>query len=199
MPKTASRPKTASGPKTASRPKTASGKSAEKAIDRTEPHDPSRNGTAKPTAEGMGDGPDAAGAEPRGKKAAGRNASSKRASGKRASGKGANSKKAAEAPPAGAAPEMPAKRAARKTAKRSASAKKARLPSRKTFLVAATRLSDDGTTVLQVYAAVTRSPAEALAAARAELGPEVAVELTGKLSNRMAKGLGLEPGALRPI
>ena len=87
----------------------------------------------------------------------------------------------------------PSKRSAK------ASVKKSRRPARKTFLVAATRTDVDGATALQVYTAVTRSPAEALAAVRAELGPDVAVELTGKLSNRMAKSLGLKPDEVRAI
>lgn len=74
-----------------------------------------------------------------------------------------------------------------------------RKPPRQTFLVAATFVAGDGPPRLRVYAAVVRGAAEALAAVRAELGPEVPVELTGKLSNRMAKALGLKPDEVRPV
>lgn len=74
-----------------------------------------------------------------------------------------------------------------------------RTPPRQTFLVAATLAAGDGPPRLRVYAAVVRGPAEALAAVRAVLGPDASVELTGKLSNRTAKALGLEPGEVRLV
>ncbi len=74
-----------------------------------------------------------------------------------------------------------------------------RPPPRKTFLIAATWPDGDGRTNLHVYAAVTRSPAEAIAAVRAAIGPDAALELTGKLSNGMARTLGLKPDEIRQI
>ncbi len=76
---------------------------------------------------------------------------------------------------------------------------KARRPAQKTFLVAATMPHDAATPHLRVFAAVKRSPAEALAAVKESLGAEISVELTGKLSNRMAKTLGLKLDEIRQI
>ncbi len=76
---------------------------------------------------------------------------------------------------------------------------KARQPARKTYLVAATMPDGAATPHLRVFAAVKRSPAEALAAVKEALGAEISVELTGKLSNRMAKTLGLKLDEIRQI
>lgn len=74
-----------------------------------------------------------------------------------------------------------------------------RRPPAKTFLVAAT-VPDGGEPVkLQVYAAVARGPGEALAAVKAKLGAGATIGLTGKLSGRMARSLGLKTGEVRRI
>ena len=83
----------------------------------------------------------------------------------------------------------------KKTGKRTG----ARRPPPQTFLVAATVPEGDGSTGLGVYAAVTRTPAEALNAVRDLIGADAPVGLTGKLSGRMAKALGLKPGEVRRI
>lgn len=76
---------------------------------------------------------------------------------------------------------------------------KQRKPPRQTFLVAATIAAGDGPPRLRVYAVVVRGPAEALDAVRAEIGPDIPLELTGKLSNRMSKALGLKADEVRPV
>lgn len=108
--------------------------------------------------------------------------------------KNARSKKPrpADGPP-GPAPAPADARAA------DASPKPARRPARRTFLVAATMQGEGGDPDLRVFAAVKRTPEEAIAAVRGELGPAAAVELTGKLSNRMAKTLGLKLDEIRQI
>lgn len=80
-----------------------------------------------------------------------------------------------------------------------AQGKKVRLAPRKAFLIAATLARDGDAPNLRVYAAVVRSAEAALAAVRGEVGDEAAVELTGSLSTRMAKTLGLRPDEIRQI
>ena len=77
--------------------------------------------------------------------------------------------------------------------------KSKRLPPRKTFLIAATFPEGVEQAGLHVYAVVKRGPAEALSAVRDHLGDLVKVEMTGKLSGRMSKILGLKPDEIRQI
>ena len=77
--------------------------------------------------------------------------------------------------------------------------KKPRLLPRKAFLVAATLHDGEAVTGLRVYAAVVRSPEAALAAVRTEIGEAATVELTGSLSTRMARTLGLTADEIRQI
>ena len=115
-------------------------------------------------------------------------------------------------PPAGKtkagakAPAKGARKASDRPAVRKAKAphgktngKKPRLLPRKAFLVAATLHDGEAVTGLRVYAAVVRSAEAALAAVRTEIGEAATVELTGSLSTRMAKTLGLTADEIRQI
>lgn len=130
--------------------------------------------------------------------------SSKKSSGKKAAAqakpkdraKGGTRRTAPEtAPPRGKA----AKGAAGGPAKEGPSQKAAPLARRKTFLVAVRLPQADAPALLRVYAAVKRSAADALMAVQDELGAEAAVELTGSLSTRMARTLGLKAEEVRLI
>lgn len=74
-----------------------------------------------------------------------------------------------------------------------------RLPPRKTFLVAVTLPEGSEEAGLHVYAVLMRGPAEALLAVRNQFGEGVQIELTGKLSGRISKTLGLRPDEIRRI
>ncbi|UMY17016.1 hypothetical protein MMB17_20580 [Methylobacterium organophilum] len=132
--------------------------------------------------------------------------SSKKSSGKKAAAqakpkdraKGGTRRTGPEtAPPRGKAAK--AKGAAGGPAKEGPSQKAAPLARRKTFLVAVRLPQADAPALLRVYAAVKRSAADALMAVQDELGAEAAVELTGSLSTRMARTLGLKAEEVRLI
>lgn len=74
-----------------------------------------------------------------------------------------------------------------------------RLAPRKTFLVAVTIPEGFEEPGLHVYAVLVREPAEALSTVRDQLGEGIHVELTGKLSGRISKTLGLRPDEIRRI
>lgn len=69
-----------------------------------------------------------------------------------------------------------------------------------TFLVAQTREHGDGRARAPVvYAVMTRSAGDALAAVRARAGTPCDLAIVGSLSTRTAKALKLKPEEVRPV